>query len=192
MMSAEPIKLLGIPGSLREHSFNRALIKAAQDVAPEGVEVTMFLLHDIPFYNADVEEAGAPEAVQRLREAIEGADGVLFSTPQYNRSVPGVLKNAIDWASRPVRVGCLVGKPAAIIGATSGMSAVAFARADLRRILEVCSMEVLPELEIGLTESADHIQEGEVVSAEVREEVRAILDAFVDFIQQPEAAQAAD
>lgn len=191
-MRAEPIRLLGIPGSLREHSFNRALIKAAQDVAPEGVEVTMFLLHDIPLYNADVEEQGVPEAVQRLRDAIDSADGVLFATPQYNRSVPGVLKNAIDWASRPARAGCLVGKPAAIIGATSGMSAVAFARSDLRRILEVCSMTVLPDLEIGLTESANHIQEGQVVSDEVREEVRAILDAFVAFIQQPQIAQAAD
>src|SRR5690554_6064994 len=142
-MAERPITILGVPGSLREHSFNKALIYAARDVAPEGVVIRPYLLHDIPFYNADVEARGLPEPVADFKQAIASADGVLFATPQYNRSVTGVLKNAIDWASRPFFEGPLAGKPVAIIGATSGQSATEMARKDLRRILGVCQAEVM-------------------------------------------------
>lgn len=191
-MAERPITILGIPGSLREHSFNRAMIKAASEVAPEGVEVRMFLLHDLPFYNADVEALGDPEPVQALKRAIHGADGVLFSTPQYNRSVPGALKNAIDWASRMPFESVLVGKPVAIIGATIGPSATVFAREHLTTILDATQARLLETPTIGLAWSGEHIEDGDVHSEEVRRQIRELLDAFVGFIRDESLAQAAD
>jgi chromate reductase len=101
------IKVIGIPGSLREGSFNRGLLRAAIELAPAGMEIQMFTrLGDIPPYNADVDDKGNPEPVQALKTAIREADAMLIATPEYNYGVPGVLKNAIDWASRasgPIR-----------------------------------------------------------------------------------------
>jgi chromate reductase, NAD(P)H dehydrogenase (quinone) len=191
-MSAQPITILGIPGSLREHSFNKALIQAAVEVAPPGVEVRMLLLHDIPLYNADVEAQGDPEPVRELKRAIADADGLLLSTPQYNRSVSGVLKNAIDWASRPPGGGSvLAGKPAAIIGATSGRSATEKAREALLDILQVCRCEVMRAPTIGVSESADHIEAGVVHSDDVREAIRDLLEDFATFIRSHALSDAA-
>jgi chromate reductase len=111
------LKVLGISGSLRKGSFNTALLRAAQELAPNGMEITIFDLADIPLYNGDVEAAGDPEPVAALKSAIRNADAVLFATPEYNYSISGVLKNAIDWASRDRSAGSLQGKPVAMIGA---------------------------------------------------------------------------
>ncbi|MBM2826434.1 MAG: chrR, partial [Dehalococcoidia bacterium] len=97
------LHVLGISGSLRKRSYNSALLRAAQELAPEGMEITVFHLHDIPLYNGDVEAVGLPESVLALKSAIREADGLLLATPEYNYSMSGVLKNAIDWASRPPR-----------------------------------------------------------------------------------------
>lgn len=190
---AEKLSILGVPGSLREHSFNRALIKAAIGVAPDNVDVTITLLHDIPFYNADVEAQGIPAPVQEFKQRIAEADAVLFSTPQYNRSVPGVLKNAIDWASRPAFEGPLAGKPCAIIGATPGKSATAFAREHLQIILSACRAEVMEEPQIGLINSKEYIEDGDLKSEEVRANIRRVLDEFTAFIaEKQQVASAAD
>jgi NAD(P)H-dependent FMN reductase len=115
-----PITIAGVSGSLREGSFNTAALQAAAELAPDGVTVTMHTLHGIPLFNEDVEAEGWPDAVAELREKVDPADGVLFATPEYNYSTPGVLKNAIDWLSRPTGKGVITGKPAAVIGASPG------------------------------------------------------------------------
>ncbi len=182
-MSAKPITILGIPGSLRELSFNRALIKAASEVAPEGVVVPMFLLHDIPLFNADVEAQGDPQAVRDLKVAIAAADGVLFSTPQYNGSVTGVLKNAIDWASRPPSGSALAGKPVAIIGATPGRSATEKARTELMNVLRTTRSNIMESPTIGIAGADEYIDAGVVESDAVRETIRELLGDFAVFIR---------
>src|SRR5437870_7672217 len=128
------IKVVGIPGSLREGSFNRGLLRAAIELAPAGMEIQMFTrLGDIPPYNADVDDKGNPEPVQGLKTAIREADAILIATPEYNYGVPGVLKNAIDWASRPPGKSVLNRKPAAIMGATPGGTGTARAQLALRQ-----------------------------------------------------------
>lgn len=192
-MSDRPITILGIPGSLREHSLNRALIRAAREVAPPGVEVRMFLLHDIPLYNADVEAQGDPEPVRAFKQAIIDADGLLFATPQYNRSVSGVLKNAIDWASRPPGGGsALAGKPAAIVGATTGASATEKARGALLEILQTCRCQVLETPTIGVAHAEEYIDAGVIHSDEVRDQLRALLTDFAAFIREQALATAGD
>lgn len=192
MGSGNSIKILAIPGSLRRHSYNLALLKTAQDVAPAGVEVEIFTLHDIPFFNADVEAAGLPEAVQQLIEAVRQADGLLFASPQYNRGITGVLKNTIDWLSREPAGRPLIDKPVAIVGATISQSATAASRAMLVDLLDLCKCVVMREPQIGLVESQNHISDGTVVSNEVRDEIRSLLKAFTEFIEEPAETQAAD
>jgi chromate reductase len=127
------MKVLGIAGSLRAGSFNRALLRAAQELAPPGMEITAFDLAPIPLYNGDVEARGDPEPVTALKTAIREADALLFVTPEYNFGVPGVMKNAVDWASRPPRGSALQGKPAGIMGATPGMGGTARSQMQLRQ-----------------------------------------------------------
>jgi len=116
-------KLVGIAGSLRKSSYNRALIAAAKEAMPEGSELEVLSIDDVPLYNGDVEKAsGTPDPVARLRKQIGAADGIVISTPEYNASIPGVLKNAVDWISRPVEGegSVFAGKPLALMGATPG------------------------------------------------------------------------
>src|SRR5262249_35748741 len=115
------LQIAGIAGSLRQGSFNRALLRTAMEHAPGTVRITVQHLRPIPLYNGDVEAQGIPEAVAELRHAVAAADGLLIATPEYNYGVPGVLKNAIDWLSRPPRTSALNGKPAGIMGASPGM-----------------------------------------------------------------------
>ncbi|MBA2451551.1 MAG: NAD(P)H-dependent oxidoreductase [Chloroflexia bacterium] len=194
-MTSRPIKILGIPGSLRQQSYNRGLINAAQEVAPQGVEVTMYLLHDLPLYNADVEAEGDPAEVTRFKNAIAEADAILIATPQYNASVPGVLKNAIDWASRRPRTGgdsVLADKPVAIVGVTPGKSFTEPAQIDLRKILKFTKSRVMPEPQVKLGAAPDRYSENpELPDEETRQQIRAALDALVEFITVAEAKAAA-
>lgn len=195
LVASKPIKILGIPGSLREHSYNRGLIRAAQEVAPDGVEVTMYLLHDIPFYNADVEAKGDPDAVTHFKNAIAEADALLISTPQYNRSVPGVLKNAVDWASRRPKAGgasVLENKPIAIVGITPGKSFTESAQIDLREILGGTRSRVMPAPEVKLGAAEDRYADNpELPNGETRRQIREVLEALVEFILVTEAEAAA-
>jgi chromate reductase, NAD(P)H dehydrogenase (quinone) len=131
---ASPIRIAGISGSLRKGSFNTATLRAAIGLAPEGVTLEEVPIRDIPPYDDDVRQAGYPPAVEAFRSAIAGADAVLFVTPEYNYSIPGVLKNAIDWASRPPSQP-FDGKPVGIMGATGGMIGTARAQYHLRQML---------------------------------------------------------
>jgi chromate reductase len=130
------MRVLGISGSLRRDSLNSALLRAAAERLPAGAELVEFeRLREIPPYDADAEAEGTPEAVRELREAIRGADAVLVATPEYNHSIPGQLKNALDWASRPAGQSALNGIPAAAIGASTGMFGAVWAQAETRKVL---------------------------------------------------------
>jgi chromate reductase len=131
------VRITGIAGSLRRESFNRKLLHAAAHEMPHGAELTVWDgLGAVPPFSEDLEAAPAPAGVTDLRQVIAEADGLLFATPEYNGSVPGQLKNAIDWASRPRR-GVLQGKPAAVISASPAPYGAAWAQADLRKILKI-------------------------------------------------------
>lgn len=137
------LRVLGIAGSLRSGSYNRALLRAAAERAPEGMEVEEFPLGGIPLYDGDLEnDERRPEPVRQLKEAIAAADAVLIATPEYNHGVPGVLKNAIDWASRPAMKSPFAGKPVAVMGAAPGALGTARAQQQLKLIL--LSMLALP------------------------------------------------
>lgn len=130
------MRVLGISGSLRRDSLNSALLRAAAERLPAGVGLIEFEgLREIPPYDADLEEATTPATVRELREAMREADAVLIATPEYNHSIPGVLKNALDWASRPAGQSALNGKPAAAIGASTGMFGAVWAQAETRKVL---------------------------------------------------------
>lgn len=143
------MRLLTISGSLRAGSYNTALARAVADVAPEGVEVEVFDgLGELPLYDADLEGDDHP-AVRHLRESIAEADAVLFVTPEYNGSIPGVLKNAVDWASRPRETAALRGKTVAVAGASTGRFGALWAQQDLRRVLGIAGARVVcPELPV--------------------------------------------
>jgi chromate reductase len=149
------MKVLGISGSLRHDSHNSALLRAAAERLPAGAEVVPFeRLGEIPPYDEDVEVEGVPEVVRELREAIRAADAVLLATPEYNHSIPGQLKNALDWASRPAGESSLNGTPAAVIGASTGMFGAVWAQAELRKVLGAMGGRVL-EAELPVAHAAD-------------------------------------
>jgi chromate reductase len=144
------VRILGIAGSLREGSYNRAALKAAAGLVPDGAEIEIFELDGIPGFNQD-EEQNPPARVAELKQKVRAADAVLFVTPEYNYSVPGVLKNAIDWASRPYGDSAWDGKPSAIMGASIGTVGTARAQYHLRQIMVFLNMFPInrPEVMIG-------------------------------------------
>jgi chromate reductase, NAD(P)H dehydrogenase (quinone) len=174
------MRILGIAGSLRESSYNRALLRAARELLPEGVELVEHDLRDLPFYDGDVEAAGDPDSVVAFKEAIREADALLIATPEYNRGVPGVLKNAIDWASRPPLGSPLTGKPVAIMGASTGRGGTARAQEQLRSALEFSRANVLEQPEVLVPEAFMRFDEqGELVDGGVRAELAELLDTLV-------------
>jgi len=147
------VLLLGVPGSLRQGSHNRRLLAAAAAQLPRSVTLRVYDgLGDVPPY---CEDDAAPVAVRALREAIAGADALLFATPEYNGSIPGQLKNALDWASRPFPDNALRGRPAAVVGASTGLFGAVWAQAELRKVLRTAGADVLDdELPVGQADSA--------------------------------------
>jgi chromate reductase len=130
------MRVLGISGSLRRGSLNSALLRAAAERLPAGVELVEFdRLGEVPPYDEDVEVGATPAVVEELREEVRGADAILIATPEYNHSIPGQLKNALDWVSRPAGRSALNGKPAAVIGTSTGMFGAVWAQAELRKVL---------------------------------------------------------
>jgi chromate reductase, NAD(P)H dehydrogenase (quinone) len=138
------MRVLGISGSLRRESHNSALLRAAAERLPAGAELVPYeRLSEIPPYDEDIEVQGGPEPVRELRDAILAADAVLIATPEYNHSIPGQLKNALDWASRPPGQSALNGKPVAVVGASTGMFGAVWAQAELRKVLGAMGGRVL-------------------------------------------------
>jgi len=144
------MNIVAISGSLRKDSFNTALLRAMQSLAPEGMEIKIADIGGLPLYSQDA-EAPFPAAAQALKDAIEAADGVIISTPEYNRSIPGVLKNAIDWASRPWGKNSFAGKPLITAGVSVGKIGTAVAQSHLRQIMSYLDVQVIgqPELYLG-------------------------------------------
>jgi chromate reductase, NAD(P)H dehydrogenase (quinone) len=174
------MRILGIAGSLRDGSYNRALLSAAGELLPPGVELVEHDIRKLPFYDADVEAAGDPVSVVELKEAIRAADALLIATPEYNRGVPGLLKNAIDWASRPPFASPLTGKPVAVIGASTGRGGTARAQEQLRAALEWSRATVLEQPEVLVPEAFMRFDErGELVDGGIRAELGELLDALV-------------
>jgi NAD(P)H-dependent FMN reductase len=175
---SDALHVLVLPGALRERSLNRALARAAVREAPADLRLTLHELHGIPLYDGDVEAAGMPAPVAALRAAIAGADALLFCTPESNSSIPGVLKNAIDWASRG-KDAPLGGKPAAIAGASPGGFGTIRAQTHLRQVLQFCGVEVMPKPELYLSRAAGLFgDDGELADAEALERLQAHLAAF--------------
>jgi chromate reductase len=175
----EQIRIVGLAGSLRRASLNRGLIRAAAESAPAGITIDMLDLADIPLFNQDVEDAGEPASVAFFKQAIAMADAVLVATPEYNHGVPGVLKNAIDWASRPRATSPLEDKPIAIMGASPGRGSTARAQAQLRDMFVftgACVMP-LPELLVG-TAAAHFDSAGDVTDPELRASIVELVRAL--------------
>lgn len=176
----------GIAGSLRRDSYNRALLRAARDLAPDGMQIRIFDdLAEIPPYNADVESAGDPPPVRALKTAIAEADALLVATPEYNHGVPGVLKNAIDWASRPAGKSVLVGKPAAVFGASPGVTGTARAQSQLRQAFVFTNTPVLPQPEVLVFRAPEKFNEqGALTHEKTREFVGLLLDGLADWTRR--------
>jgi chromate reductase len=173
------VRVLGISGSLRRDSYNSALLRAAADVLPPGAELEVFDgLKAIPPYDADDDIGGGPESVQRLREAIAEADAVLVATPEYNASLPGVLKNALDWASRPHATNPLRGKPAAVVGASTGMFGAVWAQAEGRKVLATIGARVL-DAELPVAEADERFGDGRLADPEVEERLGEVVTELV-------------
>jgi chromate reductase, NAD(P)H dehydrogenase (quinone) len=169
------MRILAVSGSLRESSFNTSLLRAAVEAAPDGVELELWEgLGELPLYDEDLEH-DPPESVQRLREAWTTAEAILFSTPEYNGSVPGGLKNAIDWASRPRLEAVLRNKPVAVVGASTGQFGALWAQQDLKRILGIAGARVVGT-EIPVARAHERFDnEGRLLDSEVFEQLRLHL-----------------
>jgi chromate reductase len=185
------MRILGITGSLRRGSYNHALLREAAERLPAGVELVEFeRLAEIPPYDADLEAAAeedkeaAPAAVEELREAMREADAVLVATPEYNHSIPGVLKNALDWASRPAGQSALNGTPAAVIGASTGMFGAVWAQAETRKVLGALGGRVV-EAELPVAKAADLYRDGRLeLSPEQSQQLESLLAELVAEAEQ--------
>lgn len=186
-MSA-PLHILGISGSLRKNSYNTAALRAAADLLPEGVTLEIFDLSSIPMYNDDVREKGYPSQVQALRERIAAADAVLIATPEFNYSIPGVLKNTIDWASRPPSQP-FDGKPIGIMGASPGVIGTARAQYHLRQMFVFLNGMVMnrPEVMIGAA-NTKFDGEGNLTDATTREFLQKFLASLADWTRRMKPA----
>ena len=168
---ADPLVVYGIAGSLREGSYNRALLRAARELAPEDLEIRIFDgVGEVPLFDADVEKEGDPEGVTALKEAIGAADGLLLVTPEYNHGVAGVMKNLVDWASRPPRGSVLNGKPVGLMGATPGMTGTARAQSMLRQSLVFTNSPAMLQPEILVARAHEKFDgEGRLTDERTRE-----------------------
>jgi chromate reductase len=160
--------VLGISGSLRADSYNTQLLRTAAELLPEGVELELYdALQALPPYHQYVEDNVAPGPVQLLRDRIRVADALLIATPEYNGSFPGLLKNAIDWASRPRGNASLANKPVAVIGATTGAFGGVWAQADTRKVLGIAGARVV-EGEVAVPHAGERFAAGRLVDPELR------------------------
>lgn len=179
------LRVLGFAGSLRTGSYNRALLRAAIELAPDDMEIETFDLAPIPLYNQDVEQQGDPEPVAAFKEAIRRSDAVLIVTPEYQRGIPGVLKNAIDWASRPPGQSPLDDKPAAIMGASPGMTGTARAQMQLRKTLAYNRTHAVLQPEVLVANAKDKFDDGGRLTDDTTAKfVRRLLDNLAEWTRR--------
>jgi chromate reductase, NAD(P)H dehydrogenase (quinone) len=183
------MRILGISGSLRRDSHNTRLLRGVGELLPEGVELELFdQLAAIPPYNED-DEHQTPPAVAALKAAISGADAVLVATPEYNASIPGVLKNALDWASRPAGSNPLTGKPAAVIGASTSLFGAVWAQAEARKVLSTIGARVV-DRELPLPQAEDALGgDGLPLDPDARELLEATLTELIE-LAEPQSVPA--
>lgn len=173
------INILGIVGSLRKDSYNRLALRAAHQLLPEGTAMSLIDLDDIPVFNQEHEQT-PPTAVREFKRRILAADAVLFATPEYNYSIPGGLKNAIDWASRPYGESAWRGKPAAVMGASTGSLGTARAQYHLRQILVTLNMPVVNQPEVMISNATKRFDpEGQLTDVPTRQLIQQLLLALV-------------
>src|SRR3954469_17529061 len=169
------MKILAIAGSVRRDSWNRSLLETAAGLVPDGVELELWSrLKDVPPYDEEDDVEPAPAAVADLRDAIAGADAVLIATPEYNSSIPGVLKNALDWASRPLATNPLRNKPVAVIGASTGAFGAVWAQAELRKVLAAAGARVV-DGEVAVGHAHTRIENGRLNDGNLEEQVREVV-----------------
>lgn len=186
-MGNDHFRILGIPGSLRRASYNRGLLRAARELAPRDVEIELMDLADIPLFNADVEASGDPEPVREFKERIRSANALLIATPEYNYSIPGVLKNAIDWASRPPADSVLRHKPIALMGASTGRFGTARAQLALRQVFVFTDSFLLVKPELMVSGAAQLFDaEGNLRDEETRRRIRGLIEALMDWAARVE------
>jgi len=185
------MRILAVSGSLREDSFNTGLLQAAIEAAPDGIELELWEgLGDLPLYDEDLEH-DVPGSVRRLREDWAAADAILFATPEYNGSVPGGLKNAVDWASRPKLEGVLRNKTVAVVGASTGQFGALWAQQDLKRILGIAGARVVGT-EIPVAHAHERFDnEGRLLDGEIFEQLRLHLTTLAsEAVPAPDRAAA--
>ena len=181
---AEHVTILGIAGSLRRASYNRAILRTSQSLTPPDATLEIFEIDGIPGYNQD-DESNPPRKVVELKTAVRAADAILFVTPEYNYSIPGVLKNAIDWASRPYGDSAWNTKPAAIMGAAVGMLGTARAQYHLRQSFVTLNMYPLNNPEVMIANAASKFDEqGNFKDEEAKELIRVLLRRLVEWTRQ--------
>ncbi len=180
------MKIIALSGALRRASYNTALLRAAIELAPAGVTIELRTLHGIPLYDGDLEAEGIPAAVTELREAIRAADALLIATPEYNNSIPGVLKNGLDWLSRPSGEGSKLfgGKPTALVGATPGGFGTVQSQDALLSVLRAFGNDFwmggrLMVSKAGTVFDAD----GQLVDDKVRGQLQQFVGGFVEFVK---------
>lgn len=187
------MRVLGISGSLRRDSYNTALLRHAGDLfEAEGAGLEIYHgLREIPPYDEDCDTEEAPEAVSRIREAVRDADAVFFVTPEYNSSIPGALKNALDWISRPIATNALRYKPVAVIGASSGMFGAVWAQAELRKVLGAIGARVT-EGEVAVGRAGERFDEnGRLNEPNLEQEVHEVISTLLADAQSAKASQPA-
>lgn len=181
---SKPIRILGIAGSLRRDSYNRAALHAATKLVPEGASIEIFELDGIPGFNQD-EEQNPPAKVVELKRRIREADAVLFVTPEYNYSVPGVLKNAIDWASRPYGDSAWNGKPAAIMGASIGAIGTARAQYHLRQMMVFLNMFPINQPEVMIAYAQERFDsQGNLTQDVAKDLIRQLLQNLMEWTRR--------
>lgn len=172
-------RLVGISGSLRKGSLNTALLEAAAELVPDGTTLSVLSIADLPLYNADLDVEGGPASVVELKREIESADGLVIATPEYNYGIPGVLKNAIDWASRPAYESVLAGKRVALLGASRSNVGTARAQAQVRQALYGTLAEVFPHPEVVVGRATERIKDGKLEDEATRKIVEEMLGRYV-------------
>jgi chromate reductase len=184
------MKVLGISGSLRRDSYNRSLLLAASGLLSDDVEFELYDgLKAVPPYDEDDDVDPAPAAVAHLRDAIAGADAVFFVTPEYNASIPGQLKNAVDWASRPLATNVLRNKPVAVVGASTGAFGAVWAQAELRKVLATTGARVV-EGEVAVGHAHERLVDDRLLDENLLEQLREVVEALVAEVRPRNAVAA--
>jgi chromate reductase, NAD(P)H dehydrogenase (quinone) len=187
---SKALSILGITGSLRRDSYNRAALRAAQQLVPDGPKLEIFELDGIPGFNQD-EERQPPAKITELKTRVRAADAILFATPEYNYSIPGVLKNAIDWASRPYGDSAWNGKPVAVLGASIGVLGTARAQYHLRQVFVFLNMYPLNQPEVMIANATERFDaDGNLVDEKAKDLIRQLIEGLVAWTRQLQRGRA--